>query len=135
MPASSVKDSYLADAVTTAGPAELIVMLYERLELDLARADRALRSSPAQLEAVHDALVHAQEVVMGLRASLRTDLWGAADSLMAVYEWLTERLVHANLTKDPAVVQECAGLVAPLLEAWRGAINGVCPPEAAVEVA
>lgn len=130
MPPASAKDSYLTDSVLTASPAELIVLLYERLELDLARADRALRSRPVALEAAHDALIHAQDVVLGLRASLRTEAWAAGDGLMAVYEWLSARLLQANLDKDPALVEECHNVVAPLAGAWRSAVSGAGLPTA-----
>ena len=135
MPPNTVKDSYLTDSVMTASPSELIVMLYERLELDLARAARALRIVPVELEAAHHALVHAQEVVMGLRASLRTEVWTGGEDLLAIYEWLSARLLAANLSKDPADVEECAQLVAPLAAAWRGAGGGAGADEADHELA
>ena len=124
MPAASITDRYLADSVVTADPATLIVMLYDRLALDLARAEAALQGA-TDLEAAHNNLVHAQDVVLCLRASLRPELWEGSGRLIAIYEWLTRMLVQANLDKDPSVVSDCLSVVTPLQEAWRQAAAGV----------
>ncbi|HET9732167.1 MAG TPA: flagellar export chaperone FliS [Acidimicrobiales bacterium] len=120
MPAPSVTERYLTDSITTADPRALIVMLYDRLALDLARAEAALRE-PRGLEAAHNNLVHAQDVVLALRASLRPELWEGSEQLVALYEWLGRQLVEANMKKDPAAVAECISVVAPLQAAWRAA--------------
>ena len=123
MPAQTLRDRYLSEAVATASPAALVVMLYDRLALDLSRAVEALKE-PVDLEGAHNALVHAQDVVMGLRASLRVDEWADAPKLMAVYEWLSSQLLQANMRKDPAIVAHCHEIVAPLQQAWRQASGG-----------
>jgi flagellar secretion chaperone FliS len=124
MPAASITERYLADSVATADPAALIVMLYDRLALDLARAEAALRGQ-GDLEAAHNNLVHAQDVVLGLRASLRPELWEGSDRLVALYEWLSRMLVQANLEKDPTIVADCLSVVTPLQTAWRQAAAGI----------
>ena len=120
MPASSITQRYLADSVTTADPASLIVMLYDRLALDLARADAALGDA-RDLEVAHRNLIHAQDVVVALRASLRPERWSGSDRLIALYDWLSRMLVEANLTKDASIVSDCMTVVAPLHAAWREA--------------
>lgn len=120
MPAQTLRDRYLSEAVATASPAALVVMLYDRLALDLSRATEAL-ADPVDLEAAHNALVHAQDVVMGLRASLRVDKWADGPKLMAVYEWLSSQLIEANMRKDATIVAHCHDIVAPLQQAWRRA--------------
>lgn len=122
MPAPAMTQRYLTDSITTADPGSLIVMLYDRLALDLARAEAALRE-PDGLEAAHNNLLHAQDVVLALRASLRPELWQGADQLVSLYEWLSRRLVEANMKKDPAIVAECLSVVSPLQAAWREAVT------------
>jgi flagellar protein FliS len=124
MPAASITERYLADSVATVDPAALIVMLYDRLALDLARAEAALHGG-TDLEAVHTNLVHAQDIVLCLRASLRPELWEGSGRLMALYEWLTGMLVQANLEKNPSIVADCLSVVAPLQAAWRQAAAGI----------
>ena len=129
MPPTAVSDRYLADSVATADPGALIVMLYDRLALDLARAQAALGDG-GNLEAAHGSLLHAQDVVLALRASLRPELWEGGDQLMAIYEWLTRSLVEANLRKDPSIVGDCLSVVAPLQTAWRTAVAAGTPADA-----
>lgn len=124
MPAASITERYLADSVATADPASLIVMLYDRLALDLARAEAALQAG-TDLEAAHNNLVHAQDIVLCLRASLRPELWEGSGRLIALYEWLTRMLVQANLDKDPSIVTDCLSVVTPLQAAWRQAAAGI----------
>jgi flagellar protein FliS len=120
MPPTAITERYLTDSVATADPGMLIVMLYDRLALDLARAVDALGDN-RDLETAHNNLLHAQNIVLGLQASLRTELWSGAEQLMALYTWLSGRLVDANLRKDATIVRECISLVGPLHAAWREA--------------
>ncbi|HEV2369504.1 MAG TPA: flagellar export chaperone FliS [Acidimicrobiales bacterium] len=120
MPPASIAERYLNDSIATADPATLIVMLYDRLALDLARAVDALEDK-RDLEVAHNNLVHAQDIVVALQASLRPELWSGADKLVALYAWLSARLVEANLRKDVAIIRECSSLIAPLHAAWREA--------------
>jgi flagellar protein FliS len=112
------------DGVAAMSPARLLVALYERLALDLDKASEALTDptpTSEQLFEAHERLTHAQRIVEELQLALDPSVWDAADALASIYEYLLGRLVAANLTKDPAAVDECRGLVAPLLEAWQGA--------------
>ena len=65
--AASVRARYYSDGVSTASPQQLLVMLYDRLALDLARGHEALVAGDRQVAS--DQLLHAQEIVMELRAA------------------------------------------------------------------
>lgn len=113
------RDTYLAASVTTASPARLLVMLYERLSLDLNLAARALAAGdPA---AAHGPLLHAQDIVLELNASLKPDVWSGAVGLAALYDYLHRELVAANVNKDPVATGFCLKLVDELRDAWREA--------------
>ncbi len=114
-----VRNRYLADTVSTSSPARLIVMLYDALVRDLTLAETHLRAQRA--DDAHDRLLHAQDIVLELRSSLRPDLWDGADALAAVYSYLLTQLVQANVRKDPETVALCRGLVEPLRDAWSDA--------------
>ena len=114
-----VRDRYVADAVTTASPARLVTMLYDRLLLDLQRAEAALAVNDRA--AANTALVHAQDIVIELRAALDTSAWSGAAGLASLYAWLLQRLIEANVRGDAALVAECRGLVEPLHDAWHSA--------------
>ncbi len=73
MSAASLRARYMGDAVTTASPQRLLVMLYDRLALDLERAQAALVEGDRQ--EASGQLLHAQDIVLELRSSLQVDAW------------------------------------------------------------
>lgn len=111
--------AYVGQMVATASPARLLVMLYERLQLDLRRGIDAQQSGDHGAASAH--LLHAQDIVLELSASLRTDVWGGAPALAAIYDWLHRELVRANVSRDVAVTRDCLAIVEPLAEAWQEA--------------
>ncbi|GAA4377023.1 flagellar export chaperone FliS [Nocardioides caricicola] len=113
------RDTYLAATVQTASPAQLLVMLCERLNLDMERAAEALRQGrPSD---AHEPLLHAQEIVLELRASLKVDAWEGGPGLAAIYDFLHSQLIKANMGKDLKITESCLSLVAELRDTWRAA--------------
>ena len=56
----------------------------------------------------------------GLRASLDKTAGGEiAVSLDALYEYMSNRLLIANLNNDPAILEEVSNLLSQLREAWE----------------
>ena len=119
MSAASLRARYMGDAVTTASPQRLLVMLYDRLALDLERALTALGDGDRQGAGAQ--LQHAQEIVLELQSSLRVDAWEGGPRLAALYTWLVGELVQANVKGDRNRVASCRQVVEPLRDAWRQA--------------
>jgi flagellar protein FliS len=113
------REAYLGGSVATASPARILVMLVERLELDVRRGAEALHAGGT--ERAHHALVHAQEIVLELMSSLRPELFSGGADLLALYDYLHRRLMAANLDKDAAIAEECVALTADLADTWRQA--------------
>ena len=58
-------------------------------------------------------------VTNGLKASLNTEQGGElAERLAALYEYISLRLLWANLKNDPAALDEAARLLGELQSAW-----------------
>lgn len=113
------RDTYLAATVQTASPAQLLVMLYERLTLDVERAADALRNGrPAD---AHGPLLHAQDIILELNASLDVKVWDGAAGLASIYDYLHSQLVQANMRKDLKITEFCLNLVSQLRDTWRAA--------------
>ena len=104
----------------TASPAELILRLYDALMRDLTKADRALHSD-APLEEAHAPLVHAQDILIELLASLDMSAGDLAQQLADLYQYMYQRLVHANVHKDGSAVREVQRLLVPIRTAWSTA--------------
>ncbi len=103
----------------TPGP-QLVVKLYERLLLDLRRASQAVVDR--DVEAAHEQLVHAQDIVFELNLALDVDAWDGGPALRSIYEHLGEKLIDANVRKSMRLTDECIDVVAPLVEAWQEAL-------------
>jgi flagellar protein FliS len=119
MSAAALRNRYLGDAVTTASPQRLLVMLYDRLALDLERAETAL--TDGRREEANEQLQHAQEIVLELQSSLRVESWDGGPRLASLYAWLHAELVRANVRQNARVVADCRKIVEPLRDAWREA--------------
>jgi flagellar protein FliS len=119
MSTASLRARYLGDSIATASPQQLLVMLYDRLALDLERAQTALEVGDKAGADPH--LKHAQDIVLELRASLNVDVWDGAPRLAALYNWLLTELIQANIRGDLRRVGDCRRIVEPLRDAWRQA--------------
>jgi flagellar protein FliS len=111
---------YHADSLATASPAALLVMLYDRLVLDLGRAEKAL--GDGDRESAHHNLVHAQDIVSELVASLEDGVWNGSEGLKGLYGWVLRELAVANVKGDQDAVRRIrTENVEPLAQAWRQA--------------
>lgn len=115
----TARNAYMGSMVQTASPARLLVMLYDRLVVDLQRATEC-QEQDRHIDA-SEHLMHAQEIVLELQGSLRVDLWDGGPRLSAIYGWLHKEMVRANVQRDPAATRSCLELVLPLADAWREA--------------
>ena len=116
---TAVRTRYLDDTVATASPAKLLTMLYDRLVLDLSRAEAAQRAGERAAAGGH--LLHAQDIVSELVSSLDVDAWDGARRLMSVYTYLLAELVAANVAGEADRTAACRELVEPLRDAWHEA--------------
>ena len=116
---TSLRDRYLQDSINTASPAKLLLMLYDRMILDLMQAEESLRTGDR--EQANEKLNHAQEIVIELRVSLDVESWSGAPGLANLYGYLLTELIGANIARDPDRVATCRTLVEPLRDAWREA--------------
>ena len=119
MSAPQLRDRYLQDSINTASPGKLLLMLYDRLVLDLIQGEESLRSGDR--ERANDRLTHAQEIVMELRTTLDVEAWSGAPGLANLYGFLVTELIGANIGRDADRVVACRHLVEPLRDAWREA--------------
>ena len=111
--------AYMDASVATASPARLLVMLYERLVLDVRMGLQAQQKGDHQ--EAHHRLVHAQDIILELRASLDVDAWEGGPGLASIYDFLHVQLIRANIKRDAATTESCLLLVEDLCATWRQA--------------
>ncbi|WP_433827438.1 flagellar export chaperone FliS [Actinoplanes sp. CA-015351] len=121
MTAPNLRDRYLQDAINTASPAKLLVMLYDRMILDLGQGEEAFRNGDR--EAGSAKVMHAQEIVLELRTTLDMDAWDGAPGLASLYGFVLTELIGANIARDADRVASCRTLLEPLRDAWREAAS------------
>jgi flagellar protein FliS len=114
---------YGRDAVLSATPAQLLVMLCDRLMLDLGRAEQA--QVQQDWAAASAQLLHAQDILMELSASLDVTVWDGADDLLALYQYANTALVNANIYRNVELTREAASLMGPICAAWRQAAQSL----------
>lgn len=119
MPVDEVRERYLRDRVMTATPAQRVVMLYDRLGLDLTLAEGTGDTVSASTH-----LGHAMQVVAELHASLNVSAGGPADNLASIYTYLLQELLAAR-AGESARVTGVRMIVTELREAWAQASEQV----------
>ena len=116
---ANVAQRYLDDGMAVTPKPQLVLRLYERLCADLDAAAEAIDGG--RIEPAHHALVHAQEIVYELNVALDIDAWAEGRGLRQLYEYLSDRLVEANVGKNAGSIREVLPLVRSLHETWREA--------------
>jgi flagellar secretion chaperone FliS len=117
-------------SVADASPHHLVQMLFDGLVEAIAQAMGAIRHG--NIEAKGIAIARAVRIVdEGLKASLDLQAGGRlATDLADLYVYITLRLTQANLRNDVQVLDECAGLIQPLREAWVSIAPQIGAPRA-----
>ena len=108
----------LESEVNSADPHKLISMLYEGALLAIANArdSISLNDTSAKVAAISKAIAIIND---GLNASLDKKVGGElAQNLSSLYEYMSMRLITANLKNDIAILDEVASLLNDLKSAW-----------------
>ncbi len=116
---TNARAAYMDASVATASPARLLIMLCERLVLDVTRGRDALLAS--NREEANRQLLHAQEIILELRSSLKVEECNAGPGLASIYDFLHTQLVRANVGRDVELTEGCLRLVTELCATWREA--------------
>ena len=119
MGTNAQRSRYNRDAVLSATPVRLLTMLYDRLLLDLNRAEAAQQRQDWQIAS--DNLIHAQAIVSELSTSLNVDAWDGGEGLFSLYTYVSTAMVSANTHRDSARTRECISLLEPLRLTWHEA--------------
>ncbi|WP_338419186.1 flagellar export chaperone FliS [Cryobacterium breve] len=118
------------EAVLSATPVRLLTMLYDRLLLDLGRAEIA--QNIEDWPVASENLLHAQAIVAELSTSLNVEAWEGGEGLFALYTYVSNALMSANIHRDVARTREGIALLEPLRQTWHEAADLLpAPPMAA----
>ena len=114
--------TYRSNAVLTASPGQLVLMLFDGALKAMALAREAFaqpEGDARRIETINHQLQKAQNILHELQNGLNMEAGGDfAQTLNRLYDYHTRRLFEANLRKDIAPVIEVEGLVGSLRDAW-----------------
>lgn len=109
----------LESGVTSADPHKLILMLYQGALLAIASAKNQMlrKDIAAKGASISKAITIIDE---GLKASLDKNAGGElAQNLSSLYDYMSQRLLIANLKNDTSILDEISRLLSDLKEAWE----------------
>jgi flagellar protein FliS len=120
----------LRSRIESATPHRLIQLMMERVLAKIGLAKTQLENG--DIAGKGGNLGDAIEIINGLQASLnyRADE-SIAGNFDALYDYMMRRLLEANLHNDAQAMDEVAGLMRELKEAWDAIADQVEAPEVA----
>ena len=114
--ASVPQKAYQKQGILTAGPAELVVMLYDGCIKNLKLAQMVYKTH--DINATNRHLQKAQAILEELVGSLDTKQ-ELSDQLMALYDFLLQAIAEANIKKDLDGLQPIIEIIETLRDTWR----------------
>lgn len=117
--------AYGTNKVTTATPAELTLMLYEGAIKFCNIAQMAMEKKDYEKANVN--MQKARNIIVELQTTLNFD-YPVAKDFDIIYSFIFERMTAANISKDPAVVDEILVQLRELRDIWRQVMKGAKDP-------
>jgi len=109
----------LESAVLSASPHQLVVLLFDGALSAMKKATILMDQGdiPGKGQALSKAI---NIITNGLRAGLNHEAGGEISAnLDNLYEYMTRRLLEANLHNDPAAIAEVERLLSNIADAWK----------------
>lgn len=124
MPLPNAYQQYANNKVMTASPAELTLMLYDGAIKFLNIALGAIEENDIQKS--HTNILKAEHIIDYLRQTLDMK-YAVAQDFENIYSYLSQRLIEANLKKDPEIIQEVNGHLHSVRDTWKEVmkVNGI----------
>ena len=116
--------AYRRNAILTASPEKVIKLLYDGAIQNLERSRIGLSDSQTSHSAeVGVALGKAISIIGELRSALDHEVGGKiAENLDTLYEFSTDQISEANISRTPAPVDNTLRVLRTLKEGWDGII-------------
>lgn len=108
--------TYANSKVATATPAELTLMLYDGAIKFCNIAIMALEEK--DLEKAHNNIIKVENIISEFQITLNHK-YPVAKDFDAVYKYLKERLVEANVKKDKEVLEEVLEHLRTMRDTWK----------------
>ena len=128
MLASNYARTYKSNSVLTAGPGQLVLMLFDGALRAMANAREALarpEEDIQRLQVANAQLLKAQAIIGELQSTLNMEQGGEISSnLDELYRWSSVRLLDATVHNDPAPIEDVLTVFRTLRDGWNGIASG-----------
>ena len=132
MVTANAQNAYKQNAILTASPEELTLMLYNGLVKFIMIAQKAVDDK--DIQKAHENIIRAEDIIIEFRSTLDMQ-YELSQGLAMLYEYMSDRLMEANITKDREILEEVLHLAKDLRDTWAQAMklakNGDWPVEIA----
>lgn len=108
--------AYANNKVATASPAELTLMLYDGAIKFCNIAIMALEEK--DLEKAHNNIIKVENIITEFQITLNHN-YPVAKDFDAVYTYLKERLIQANVKKDKEILDEVLEHLRTMRDTWK----------------
>ncbi len=116
MPAPNPYEQYQKNKILTASPAEVTLMLYEGAIKFCNIAIMAIENK--DIEKAHVNIKKAQRIIEEFRNTLDRQ-YPVSEDFDRIYVYLLKQLLHANIKKDPEILEEVNGHLRMLRDTWK----------------
>lgn len=114
-------NQYKQNGVLTASPEKLTLMLYDGAVKFINQAIIFIEEKDVQK--AHNGIVRANDIITELNVTLDMN-YEVAKGLRPIYEFISDRLVMANISKDKVILkEEILPLVMELRDTWKQAME------------
>jgi flagellar protein FliS len=101
----------------TASKKKLVIMLYDGAAKNLKLAKLAIEDK--KIERVNILIIKTQNILVELMSSLNFEDGGdVANNLMALYEYMYQKTIRANIDKNSEILDEIIGYLQELSDTW-----------------
>lgn len=112
--------AYKNNAISTASPGDLTLLLYEGAIKFCNIAIMAIEKK--DFDKAHTNIIKAQNIIIEFRSTLNFDYPIAKDFDVA-YDCIYERLLQANIKKDVVLLEEALGFIRDMRDTWKEVIK------------
>jgi flagellar protein FliS len=112
--------AYQTNSVTTASPGELTLMLYNGCLKFIQHAKRDIENKDIQGKNTN--IQKAQNIIHELMVTLKMD-YEVSKKMMALYEYMKQRLIEANIKNDIEILNEVEDFVTEFRDTWKQVIQ------------
>lgn len=111
---------YKENSIYTSSPEELTFALYNGLIRFIMQAQLAIDEK--NVEKAGNSIIRAQDIIAYFRETLDMK-YEVSAGLDAIYEYLYNRLITANIKKDKEILEEVLGFAKELRDTWAQAMK------------